>query len=133
MIKKEVIAINTTALAYMGDAVYEVYVRSHVMERGQTNADKLHSMAVPFVKADGQAYAVKILMENFLNEEEAALVKRARNRKTTSKPKNASPMEYKWATAFEALLGYLYLLDDKERLEEVVQEAMRLIEQRKNK
>jgi ribonuclease-3 family protein len=133
MIKKEVIAINTTALAYMGDAVYEVYVRSHVMERGQTNADKLHSMAVPFVKADGQAYAVKILMENFLKEEEAALVKRARNRKTTSKPKNASPMEYKWATAFEALLGYLYLLDDKDRLEEVVQEAIRLIEQRKNK
>ncbi|MFR2966347.1 MAG: ribonuclease III domain-containing protein [Anaerovoracaceae bacterium] len=64
--------INTTALAYMGDAVYEVYVRKHVMESGQVNADKLHFMAVPYVKAKGQAEAVRALLDGFLSEKEAS-------------------------------------------------------------
>mgnify|MGYP003370096547 FL=1 len=120
--------INTTALAYMGDAVYEVYVRKRVMETGQVNADRLHIMAVPYVKAKGQAEAVRRLLEGFLSENEAALVRRARNRRTSSKPKNADLMDYKMATAFEALIGYLYLSGEAERLEEIMAEAVRIIE-----
>lgn len=130
MIDKDIKQINTTALAYMGDSVYEVYIRKHVMETGQTNADKLHAMAVPFVRAEGQALAIKEMMEGFLTEEEAALTKRARNHKTTSRPKNASPMDYKWATAFEALVGYLYFSGRVQRMEEVIFEAIRIIEDR---
>lgn len=130
MIAKDVKQINTTALAYIGDAVYEVYIRRHVMETGQQNADRLHSMAVPYVKAGGQAYAVKALMDGVLTEEEAALVKRARNRKTSSKPKNADIIDYKMATAFEALIGYLYLSGEIKRLEEIIAETVRIIESR---
>lgn len=124
--------MNTTALAYLGDAVYEVYVRNYVMDTGQPNADKLHAMAVPFVRADGQALAIKTLIEDFLTEEEATLTKRARNHKISSKPRHASPMDYKWATAFEALVGALWLSDEKGRAEEVIKEAIRIIEMSSN-
>lgn len=121
--------INTTALAYLGDAVYEVYVRKHVMEGGCQRADMLHRMAVKYVCADGQARAVKFLMRDFLTEEEVRLVKRARNHKTTSKARSADPVTYKLATAFEALVGYLELNGDRERAEEVIAEALKRIEE----
>lgn len=129
MLNPDVKQINTTALAYMGDAVYEVYIRRHVMETGHVHVDKLHAMAVPFVKAEGQARAIKYLVEEFLTEEEKALTKRARNHKIATKAKNATPMDYKWATAFEALLGYLHLKGDVERLEAVIAEAIKYIEE----
>ena len=72
MINPDVKQINTTALAYMGDAVYEVYIRKHVMETGHVHVDRLHAMAVPYVKAEGQAKAIKYLMDNILTEEEKA-------------------------------------------------------------
>ena len=121
--------MNTTALAFLGDAVYEVYARKHVMETGTERADHLHRMAVKYVCADGQAKAVKSLMRDFLTEEEVKLVKRARNHKTTSKARSADPVTYKLATAFEALVGYLELNGDKERLEAVIAEALRRIEE----
>ena len=129
MINPDVKQINTTALAYMGDAVYEVYIRKHVMETGHVHVDRLHAMAVPYVKAEGQARAIKYLMDNLLNEEEKALTKRARNHKIATKAKNATPMDYKWATAFEALLGYLHLKGDFERLDEVAWAAIKYIEE----
>lgn len=125
-------SMNTTALAYMGDAVYEVYIRKQAMASGQPAADRLHAMAVPFVKASGQAYAIKELMKGFLTEEELALAKRARNHKTSSKPRNADPVEYKLATAFEALVGALYLSGDTARLEEIMGEAAKIIEGARN-
>lgn len=120
--------INTTALAYLGDAVYEVMVRKHVMETGQVNADRLHHMAVRYVCADGQAVAVKELIREFLTEDEVKTVKRARNHKSISKPRGASPIIYKLATAFEALIGTLYLQGEEERLEEIIQRAFTIIE-----
>lgn len=119
--------INTTALAYLGDAVYEIQIRKHLMETGQFNADKLHRMAIKFVCADGQALAVKQMMTDFLTEDEVKIVKRARNHKSISKPRGSSPVIYKLATAFEALLGYLYLDEKEERLQEVIAEAIRII------
>ena len=129
MINPDIKQINTTALAYMGDAVYEVYIRQHVMETGHVHVDRLHAMAAPFVKAEGQAKAIKYLMDNFLTEEEQALTKRARNHKVATKAKNATVMDYKWATAFEALLGYLHLKGDKDRLDAVVKAAIKYIEE----
>lgn len=99
------------------------------MESGQQNADKLHRMAIRYVCADGQAKAVKSMMGDFLTEEEIGLVKRARNRKTASKARSADAVTYKLATAFEALIGYLYLDGQEERLEEIALEALHRIEE----
>lgn len=120
--------INTTALAYIGDAVYEIYVRKHVLEAGIPNVDMLHKYAVHFVCAEGQAKALKSLMTDFLTEEEVSLAKRARNHKIASKAKNADPVTYKLATAFEALIGFLHLSGNNERMEEIIFKAFEVIE-----
>ncbi len=120
--------LNTTALAFMGDAVYELYVRKHVMEQGLFRADMLHRAAVRYVRAESQAMAVKSLMKDFLTEEETELVKRARNHKSVSKARSAGPVAYKLATAFEALLGALYLQGQEERLREICGQAVERIE-----
>ena len=121
--------INTTALAFLGDAVYEIYARKYVMDSGQQNADRLHKAAIKYVCAAGQAKAVISLMADFLSEEEVGLIKRARNRKTASKARSADAVTYKLATAFEALMGFLYLDGQAQRLEEVVLEALKRIEE----
>ncbi len=138
--------INTTALAYIGDAVYEIYVREHVLGQNLRGMDKnfgahvdaLHKRAIRYVRADGQAKAVKAMLnEGFLGDEEAALVRRARNHKTASKPKNADAMDYKYATAFEALIGFWHLSaqaggsrgeDAKQRMETIITHAFKIIE-----
>lgn len=118
--------INTTALAYMGDAVYEQAVREHILRRGSYNVHNLHNLATCFVKASAQADVIKKMFDE-LTESEQSLVKRARNRKYTTKAKNADPVTYKWATAFEALVGYLYLAEDEERLAWVMGRAIDII------
>lgn len=127
--KKQTKQINTTALAYLGDAVYEVEIRRRMMLLGAENVDRLHQMSVRFVRAEGQAFAIKQLIEE-LDEEEKAIVKRARNKKIASKPKNLDPVTYKLATAFEALIGYLYLNGEAERLDDLVTKAIDIIEKR---
>ena len=114
---------NTIALAFVGDAVYELFIREHLFEKiSKQRPDQMHKSSVKFVKAAAQCASIKKLIEDeFLTEDELALVKRARNHKVATKAKNATVVEYKWATAFEALLGYLYLSDQKERLEEIME------------
>jgi len=136
--------MNTTALAYIGDAVYETYVRQYVMHDNASNVDVLHKRAVAFVRADGQAFAIKKFVREKedieapsegafrLTDDEAAIVRRARNHKISSKAKNADAMTYKWATAFEALVGYLYLLEEKERLELMINTAISAIEKERS-
>jgi ribonuclease-3 family protein len=131
MENQNMLSMNTTVLAYIGDAVYEVYVREHVLLTGDARADNLHKSAVRYVRAEAQATALKSLMED-LTEEEIALVKRARNKKITSKPKNADPMAYKMATAFEALIGGLYLRGEKERITLLVGKVILLIDNLKH-
>ncbi|MDD2218335.1 MAG: ribonuclease III domain-containing protein [Eubacteriales bacterium] len=130
--------INTTALAYIGDAVYEIYARMHVLSDCPNNVDALHRKAVGFVCAEAQAKAIKALMKSsenstffVLTEEERDLVKRARNRKIATKAKNADPVTYKWATAFEALVGYLYLDSQKERLDLLAEASLKIISKEK--
>lgn len=120
---KQLLYKNTTALAFLGDAVYETYVRNYLIQTMPGDADRLHRAAVKFVKAQAQAQAMKKLLDS-LSEEELGLVKRARNKKISTKPKNADPVLYKWATAFEALIGYLYLSRNISRMEEIINAAM---------
>ncbi len=129
MTNQNIAYMNTTVLAFLGDAVYETYIRRHVIKKGQVNADLLHRAAVRFVRADAQAYALKAMMDE-LSEEEQNLVKRARNKKISTKPKNADPVDYKWATAFEALIGFLYLSQNHDRMEERIGRTIELIEER---
>ncbi len=125
---KQVKQINTTALAYMGDAVYEVYIRKHVMESGAVYVDKLHKEGIKYANAINQAKAIKAILED-LTDEEKSLVRRARNRKVATKAKNADIVSYKWATAFEALVGYLYMLGNINRMEEIISKAMEVIDE----
>ncbi|MFR9193294.1 MAG: Mini-ribonuclease 3 [Anaerovoracaceae bacterium] len=121
--------MNPAALAYIGDAVYEVYVRDHVLTGGQTRVNRLHFMAVGYVRAASQAKALREMMEGFLTDEEMSQAKRARNHRSSSVPRHADPVDYKLATAFEALIGYLYLRGDRKRMEDIIGEAIRIIEE----
>lgn len=119
--------LNTTALAYMGDAVYEQAVRERLVSGGICDVNRLHRMATSYVRASAQAEIIRAVFDD-LTEEEQKLVKRARNRKYTTRARNADPVTYKWATAFEALVGYLYLSGENERLAWVLERAMGIAE-----
>ena len=119
--------MNTTALAYIGDAVYEVYVRERAVRDNPANIDAIHRRNVRFVRAEGQELALRRLQEE-LTDEEAAIVRRARNHRITSKPRNANPVTYRMATAFEALIGYLHLSGNQERMEYIIGKAIDIIE-----
>ena len=119
---------NSIALAFLGDAVYERFIRERIVRHGSVGADKMHREAVRYVKAAAQEHALRAMADS-LTEDEADVVRRARNHKITSKPKNADPLTYKMATAFEALLGYLYLDGQDERLAEIMERAAKIVEE----
>lgn len=125
--KSEVNAVPAPVLAYIGDAVYELYVRlwSMGLEKGAMN--KHHRRTVQHVKASTQAAILKNLWEQ-LTEEELDIVRRGRNAKTGSVPKNAGVVEYRHATGFESLLGYLYLSGSTERLESLIAQGLKTME-----
>ena len=118
---------NSIALAFMGDAVYERFIRERILRGGTVGADRMHQTAVRYVKASAQEKALRAMLQD-LTEDELSVVHRARNHKISSKPKNADPLTYKMATAFEALLGYLYLDGQEERLAELMERAAREVE-----
>ncbi len=119
-------------LAYAGDAVYELLVRSYIIHNNDINVNKMHKLSVNFVKANSQAYVIGVL-EDELTEEEKRIVKRGRNAKITSSPKNAEMMEYRYATGFEALFGYLYLSNDINRLMTLFNRAVSIINEKDEK
>lgn len=106
-------------LAYIGDSVYEVFIRTLLVSKGNAPVYKLHKQSVAFVKAKAQSDIIHSIMEN-LTEEEQEIVRRGRNAKSGTIPKNADVTEYKYATGFETLLGYLYLRKDFDRLTEIL-------------
>jgi ribonuclease III family protein len=120
-------SINTTALAYIGDGVYEIFIRKLMVTRGWAAADHLHRETVKYVRAESQAYAIKKIMD-MLTPEEQDLIRRARNRKSVTKPRNADPVSYKMATAMEALIGFLFLTDQNHRIEEIMTRAVEEID-----
>ena len=116
--KKDVNMLSPLQLAYIGDAVYELLVRTYLLSENNISVNDLHKRAVKFVKAKSQAEIVFSLEEK-LSEEEWRIVKRGRNAKSGSVPKNADITDYKYATGFEALIGYLYLLGEWNRIIEL--------------
>ncbi len=119
--------MNALALAYLGDAVYELAIRKHVLSKGNYRQNVLHNRTVSYVSAKAQASIVKDL-ERQLSSEELAIVKRGRNTKGHAAPKNTDIIQYRYSTGFEALIGYLYLNDETERLEELIALAINYVE-----
>ena len=129
MTKEQIAKINTTTLAYLGDAVFEVIVREKIISEKPGDVDRAHHTAVRYVSAAGQSKAAKAMVaSDFLTAEELEIYKRGRNRRSMSRPQHADPKEYKIATGFEALLGWLYLSDERERLREIAAEAVRIVD-----
>lgn len=124
--------LNSLALAYMGDSVFDVYVRHHLLASGAIRPNHLHNQAKGFVSAKAQAKVVLMLREEgFFSEEEIAVLKRGRNAKSGTVPKNTDVQTYRYSTAFEALIGYHYLLKNELRMEDIIFTAIRLIEEQK--
>ncbi|MDE7200150.1 MAG: ribonuclease III [Lachnospiraceae bacterium] len=113
-------------LAYIGDAIYDLVIRTIVVERGNTSANKLHRKTVNYVNARIQAQMIEALMDE-LTEEERGIYKRGRNAKSYTTAKNASVIEYRKATGFEALCGFLYLTGKQERMLALVKRAIELV------
>ena len=111
--------INPLVLAYVGDAVFEVYVRTKVVNDGMLKTNKLHRLSIEFVKAKAQAEALERIKDN-LTEEELNIVRRGKNVNSNTIPKNAEIADYKKATALEALIGYLFLGENQDRLNEII-------------
>ena len=113
--------VNVLVLAYLGDAVYEIYIRKHLINKGIGNVNDLQTEAIKYVSASSQAkYLTEMMDNNFLTEEEIDIVKRARNYKSSSHPKNCDIITYKHATGLEALIGYLEMDNNKERIDEIM-------------
>lgn len=111
--------MNPLVWAYIGDSVYELYVRNYLINNSNAKVHELHVNAIKYVKARAQAEILKTI-ENILNEEEKNIVRRTRNTQNHHIPKNADPSDYMYATAFEGLIGYLYLNKRFDRLKEIL-------------
>ena len=113
--------INVLVLAYLGDTIYENYIRRYLIEKGIANVNDLQKAAVSYVSAKSQAgFLMKMIDDSFLSDEEVLVVKRARNYKTTSHPKNCDIVTYKYATGLESLIGYLEIENKRERIDEIM-------------
>lgn len=116
-----VLEVNVLVLAYLGDTIYENYVRHYLIMKGIGNVNDLQKESISYVSAKSQAgYLKKLLDEKFLSDSEIEVVKRARNYKTMSHPKNCDIVTYKHATGLEALIGYLELTNNKERIDKIM-------------
>lgn len=113
--------INVISLAYLGDSVYEIYVREYLIKKGIAKVEDLQREAVKYVSAKSQCKILTYLMDkDLLNDMELDIVKRGRNYKRTSHPKNTDIITYKMSSGFEAMIGYLYLNNEKDRLDEIM-------------
>ena len=119
MEKIDVNQMSPLVWAYIGDSVYEQYIREYLVTNTKYKPHKLHMEATKYVKAGAQAEILKKL-ETELTDEELDIVRRTRNTQNHHLPKNASVTEYMYSTAFEGLIGYLYLTGQKERLKELL-------------
>lgn len=119
--------VNILSLAYLGDAVFELWVREHLLEQGIAKVEEMHKNAINYVRAQNQAGILRYLLEE-LNDTEKDVVRRGRNAKANH-PRNVDVITYRHATAFEALVGYWYLTDKKQRLNEVLSRIDKIMEE----
>lgn len=128
LIKKDRTEINLMSplvWAYVGDAVYELYIRNYLANSTSLNVHKLHVEAISYVKASAQAKILENIMID-LTDEEKEIVRRGRNAENHHLPKNANIRDYMYSTAFEGLIGYLYLTKQEERLIEILKKCINL-------
>ena len=118
---RKVEEINSLTLAYIGDAIYEIYVREYLIKKGISKVNDLQKEAVNYVSAVNQKnYLEKLIDSSFLDDNELEIVKRARNHKVSSSPRKVDIITYKWATGLEALIGYLYLTGNNDRVKAIM-------------
>lgn len=115
-LEKDPAQYSALTLAYLGDAVFELYIRNFLLKKGNCPANKLHKISKGFVSAPAQSKAVDKIIE-ILSREEEAVYKRGRNAKSYTAAKNATIVEYRRATGLESLIGYLYLKGEIQRLD----------------
>ena len=125
---KDITTFSPLTLAFLGDAVYEVIIRTMVVCEGNTQVNKLHKKSSNLVKAEAQANMIKSLMDE-LSEEELAYYKRGRNAKSYTSAKNATIADYRMATGFEVFEGYLYLTRQSERMMELIKKGIAAVEE----
>lgn len=117
-----VVEINVLVLAYLGDTIYEDYIRKYLIMKNISNVNDLQQEAVKYVSAKSQAkFLTNLVDKNFLSDDELMIVRRARNHKGKAHPKNCDVITYKYATALEALIGYLELSEKRNRIDEIMQ------------
>lgn len=117
--------MNVLALAYLGDSIYEVYIRNFLINKGISKVDKLQKEAIKYVSAKAQALFVsKLIDNNFLDDVELEIFYRARNHKSNRHPKNTDIITYKFSTGFEAIIGYLYLDNKIDRIRDIIDFVM---------
>ena len=121
---KDLREYSPLVLAYMGDAIYELIIRTVLVKKGNMQVQKLHKKASALVKAEAQANLIERILP-LLTEEEVKIYKRGRNAKSCTKAKNATMIDYRKATGMEALAGYLYLKKDTQRLLDLVWEGLK--------
>lgn len=120
--------LSPETMAYIGDSIYEIFIRSYLIEQGLREGNSLHQQAIEYVNAEAQAELLQKL-NDYLTDEEKVIVRRGRNSNSGSLPKNTDVVNYRYSTAFEALLGYLYLEGNEVRLEEILIEIKRIIDE----
>lgn len=124
--EKEARLLNPLQLALIGDGVYELFVRNSILSNNlELSAHKIHVKAIGYVKAKSQS-TIMHEIEEFLTEDESYIYKRGRNAKSATVPKNADVRDYRMATGFEALVGYLYLIGNTERLEFIFNHVLKV-------
>jgi len=122
--------INGIALAFEGDAVYSMYIRRHLIFQGLTKPNQLHREATKYVSAKAQANLISLMMEEgILTEKEEDIYKRGRNANSHTKAKNADIVTYRMSTGFEAVMGYLHMTEEIERLEELIDWCVKRVEE----
>ena len=120
-----VLEVNSLALAYLGDSIYESYIREYLIKKGISHVNDLQVESLNYVSAKSQARILKDLMDkNIFTEEELSVIKRARNTKSKSHPKSCDIITYQHATSLEALFGYLKLKKNEERIEEIISKIL---------
>lgn len=120
-----VLEVNSLALAYLGDSIYESYIREYLIKKGISHVNDLQVESLNYVSAKSQARILKDLMDkNIFTEEELTIIKRARNTKSKSHPKSCDIITYQHATSLEALFGYLKLRKNEERIEEIISKIL---------
>lgn len=113
--------MNALVLAYLGDSIYEIYVRRYLVSIGIAKVKELQKESIKYVSASSQASFLKEMMDNnFFSDEEIRIIMNARNQKNNHKPRNCDIITYKYATGLEALIGYLYFNDNKYRINEIM-------------